>query len=47
MVRDGYAVAYRRYSMDYVADEEYARENKLGIWVGEFESPEKWRRSNK
>ncbi len=44
MVRNGYAVAYKRYSKDYVKDEKYARENKLGIWAGSFTRPEKWRK---
>ena len=46
MVRRGYAVAYKRYSKDYVGDENYARENKLGIWQGKFIRPEKWRKLN-
>ena len=32
MVRNGWAIAYRRYSKDYVDDENYAKENKLGKW---------------
>ena len=36
MVRNGYAVAYKRYSKDYVRDEEYAKENKLGVWEGSY-----------
>ncbi len=46
MVRSGYAVAYKRYSKDYVRDEDYAKENKLGIWKGTFIRPEKWRKLN-
>ena len=46
MVRNGYAVAYKRYSKDYVKDEEYAKENKLGLWKGSFVRPEKWRKLN-
>ena len=46
MVRNGYAVAYKRYSKDYVRDEEYAKENKLGVWEGSFTMPEKWRKLN-
>jgi endonuclease YncB( thermonuclease family) len=46
MVRNGYAVAYKRYSKDYVKDEEYAKENKLGLWEGIFYNPEKWRKLN-
>ena len=46
MVRNGYAVAYKRYSKDYVRDEEYAKKNKLGVWEGSFTMPEKWRKLN-
>ena len=46
MVRNGYAVAYRRYSKEYVKDEKYAKKNKLGIWEGSFTRPEKWRKLN-
>ncbi len=46
MVRNGYAVAYKRYSKDYVRDEEYAKENKIGLWKGSFVRPEKWRKLN-
>ena len=44
MVRNGYAVAYRRYSKDYIEDEEYAKKNKIGLWSGNFIHPEKWRK---
>ncbi len=47
MVKNGWAVAYRRYSKDYIEEEIEARENKLGIWQGEFQLPEVWRRSKK
>ena len=46
MVRSGYAVAFRRYSKDYVEDENYAKTNKLGLWSGSFIPPEKWRKLN-
>ncbi len=46
MVRNGYAVAYKRYSKQYVNDEDYAKEKKLGIWEGSFTMPEKWRKLN-
>ena len=46
MVRNGYAIAYKRYSKDYVMDEEYAKENNLGMWEGSFMMPEKWRKLN-
>mgnify|MGYP001472645986 CR=1 FL=1 len=47
MVRNGWAIAYRRYSKDYIDDENYARENKLGIWEGKFVKPSKWRKENR
>ena len=37
MVALGFAVAYRRYSSDYVSAELSAKGNRLGIWAGEFE----------
>jgi endonuclease YncB( thermonuclease family) len=46
MVRNGYAVAYKRYSKDYILDEEFAKKNKLGLWSGTFLNPEKWRKLN-
>ena len=46
MVRNGNAIAYKKYSKDYVRDEAYAKENKLGIWEGSFIKPEKWRKLN-
>ena len=46
MVRNGYAIAYRRYSKKYILDEEFARKNKLGLWSGSFLNPEKWRKLN-
>ena len=44
LVKNGYAIAYKKYSKKYVLDEKYAKENKLGIWRGSFTEPEKWRR---
>tara|TARA_B100001059_G_C17605998_1_gene462006 strand:+ start:337 stop:807 length:471 start_codon:yes stop_codon:yes gene_type:complete len=46
MVRNGYAVAYKRYSKDYINDEKYTKKNKLGLWSGDFINPEKWRKLN-
>ncbi len=46
MVRNGFAIAYRRYSKKYVPDELFAKENKLGLWQGKFMEPEKWRKLN-
>ena len=47
MVRNGYAVAFRKYSKKYVSDEMIAKKNKLGLWRGTFEMPWKWRKENK
>jgi endonuclease YncB( thermonuclease family) len=44
MVANGWAIAYRKYSMDYVADEDHARNQKAGIWAGTFVVPEEWRK---
>ena len=44
MVKNGWAIAYRKYSKDYIDDENFAKENKLGIWEGNFLNPEQWRR---
>ena len=46
MVRNGQAVAYRLYSKEYIPDEDFAKENKLGLWQGKFLKPEKWRKLN-
>ena len=47
MVKNGWAIAYRYYSTDYILEEKYARENKLGIWKSEFLEPYKYRKNNK
>jgi endonuclease YncB( thermonuclease family) len=44
MVRQGWALAYRRYSKDYISAEKEAQEAKRGMWAGEFEPPWEWRR---
>jgi endonuclease YncB( thermonuclease family) len=46
LVANGLALAYRRYSTDYVAAEAGAREDRRGLWAGEFEAPWDWRRRN-
>ena len=47
MVKKGWSIAYRYYSKDYIAEERYARKNKLGIWKGEFKEPYIFRKKNK
>ena len=44
LVRAGWAVAYRRYGLDYVAEEKLARAQRAGIWASTFEMPWDWRR---
>jgi endonuclease YncB( thermonuclease family) len=43
MVANGWAVAFRRYSDRYVADEARARAGKLGLWSSDFEPPQQYR----
>lgn len=43
MVAAGYALAYRRYSLDYVSAEESARASRRGMWSSKFELPETYR----
>jgi hypothetical protein len=43
VVSTGYAVAYRRYSTDYVSAEETAKLNRRGIWAASFEMPSEYR----
>ena len=47
LVWEGWAVAYRQYSKDYVQAEEDAKAAKRGLWAGEFSQPEVWRRSER
>ena len=44
MVAEGWALAYRRYSKDYVKQEQEARKAGLGVWRGAFVKPWEWRR---
>lgn len=45
IVREGWAVAYRHYSRDYIGAENDAKAARRGIWAGTFTQPEEWRRS--
>ncbi len=47
MVSQGLALAYRRYSLDYVDEEADARAARRGIWAGEFVKPWEWRRGKR
>lgn len=47
LVENGWAIAYRQYSMDYVGQEDAAKANKVGIWRGEFEAPWDFRKKKR
>ncbi len=47
MVANGWALAYRRYSLDYVDQEADARAARRGIWASEFVPPWEWRRGKR
>ncbi len=47
LVRQGLALAYRRYSTRYVPDEDAARAEGLGLWSGAFVEPWKWRKQSR
>jgi endonuclease YncB( thermonuclease family) len=44
MVTDGWALAYRKYSKDYVRAETFAKSRREGLWRGEFVPPWEWRK---
>ena len=45
LVREGWAVAF--YTNDYKADERQARRASRGLWSGEFERPDQFRKNSK
>jgi endonuclease YncB( thermonuclease family) len=47
MVKQGWAVAYSKHSLNYVGLEAEARRAKRGIWAGTFEEPEHYRARNR
>ena len=46
MVREGWALAYVKYSSAYVSAEEQARTRQSGLWQGAFIAPWDWRHRN-
>lgn len=46
LVQNGWALAYRRYSLEYVELEAMAQRRKAGLWSGAFDMPWTWRRAN-
>lgn len=47
MVRSGWAIAYRRHGTSHGDAEAEARAARRGIWQGAFETPERWRESQR
>ena len=45
-MKNGYAFAYRKYSNKFIADEDFAKSNNLGMWSMSFEYPWDWRKKN-
>jgi endonuclease YncB( thermonuclease family) len=43
MVQQGHAIAFRKYSMEYVKDEDVARIHSRGVWAGKFVAPSDYR----
>ena len=46
LVRSGYAFAYRKYSTKFIKDEEFAKDNKLGMWSMTFKYPWDFRKTS-
>ncbi|WP_082254954.1 thermonuclease family protein [Candidatus Pelagibacter communis] len=47
LVRNGLAVAYRKYSKKYIISENDAKKEKKGLWAGKFVMPWEWRKKHK
>ena len=47
LVYEGLALAYRKYSKQYVPEEDIARAAKRGMWAGEFVPPWDWRKGKR
>lgn len=47
MVAEGWAVAFRKYGIDYIFEENMACKNRKGLWAGSFDMPWDWRRKNR
>jgi endonuclease YncB( thermonuclease family) len=45
LVSEGWALAYRRYSLEYVDEEDGARTDRRGLWRGTFIPPWEWRQN--
>jgi len=47
MVLHGWALAYRKYSVEYVAQETQAQRAQRGLWSGSFIAPWMWRKGKR
>jgi len=47
LVNEGWAMAYRRYSNDYIPAEQEAKNNRRGIWSGSLKPPWEWRKQQR
>ena len=47
LVKNGWAMAYRQYSNEFVEEEIEAKKKKVGIWSGVFIEPWKWRKGTR
>ena len=47
LVENGWALAYLKYSKKYIKNENIAKRNRAGIWVGKFVEPWSWRRGER
>lgn len=43
IVREGWALDFRRYTSAYLEAEDEARRRGIGLWRGDFEPPWEWR----
>lgn len=43
LVVNGWAVAFRKYSLQYLKEEDVARTARRGVWSGSFDMPWDWR----
>lgn len=47
LVANGWAMAFRQFSHQYVPFEDQARRDRLGIWSSEFTPPWQWRKETR
>lgn len=47
LVSNGWALAYRQYSADYVAAEQHAEATRAGLWRDDFVPPWEWRKQRR